>query len=302
MSKLSVVICTYNRDKYIYNVLKSIAENNFSIEKYEIILINNNSSDNTESECYRFQSDFSFVTFNYFMEKEQGLSYARNRGIKESSGDFIIYVDDDATVNQEYLQSYYNFFEQYPLAMAAGGAVIPIYETKKPKWLSYFTTQLITCYFNKGEKIIPFGKFGFPRGGNVAYRKDVFDKIGLFNVELGRNGGNLIGAEEKDIFDKMRTANMKFYYIPNAILYHIIPEKKLTKEYFKNLTFSIGKSEKMRTKAISKWKYIKRIVIEAIKWSVSFALFIYYTLTLRPTKGWKLLLFRWYVSKGLLLK
>jgi hypothetical protein len=95
---------------------------------------------------------------------------------------------------------------------------------------------------------------------------------------------------------------MKFYYIPNAILYHIIPAKKLTKEYFTNLTVSIGKSEQRRTKAISKWKYIKKIVIELIKWIISIFLCIGYTLGFSPQKGWKLVVFRWNVTKGLIRK
>ena len=297
--KLSIIICTYNRDKYIYNVLKSIALNNLSADLYEILVINNNSTDTTEKECERFHSDFKGINYHYFVEKNQGLSYARNRGIAEATGEIVIFVDDDATVNQEYLQSYYDFFEKYKFATAAGGAVIPVYETEKPKWMSYYTEQLISCYFYKGDKIKLF-KRGFPCGGNAAYRKEIFDKIGLFNVDLGRNGNNLIGAEEKDIFDKMRSQGFKFYYLPNTVLYHIIPQKKLTKEYFKNLTLSIGKSEKIRTQSISKWNYIKRIINELIKWAAAVFLCLRHTLTLSPQKGWKLLLFRWYVTRGLI--
>jgi glycosyltransferase involved in cell wall biosynthesis len=301
MKKLSVVICTYNRDKYIYNVLKSIAVNNFPADLYEIIVINNNSTDSTEKEYERFCSDFQHINCHYFIEKNQGLSHARNRGIKESSGEIIIYVDDDATVNQEYLQSYYDFFEKHEYAMAAGGSVIPVYETEKPKWMSYYTERLVSCYFYKGEKIKLFTR-GFPCGGNAAYRSKIFADIGLFNIDLGRNGTNLIGAEEKDIFDKMRSRKLKFYYLPNAVLYHIIPQTKLTKEYFKNLTLSIGKSERIRTLSISKWKYTKKIVSELIKWIVSVFLYLKYILILSPQKGWKLLVFRWYVAKGLIEK
>ena len=300
MQKISIIICTYNRDKYIYNVLKSIAENDFPAEKFEILLINNNSTDDTERECNRFRTDFPLPDYRYFIEKEQGLSYARNRGIKESTGDILIYVDDDATVNKEYLQTYYSFFDQHPAAMAAGGPIIPKYETQEPKWMSHFTRPLITGSLYKGNCISEFKGERYPGGGNAAYRKSVFEKTGLFNVDLGRKGNNLMGAEEKDIFDKMRSLGMKYYYLPDAILYHIIPGTKLTKEYFDFLTYSIGKSERMRTKAISQWKYVKRIISEGIKWVVSIFLCIGYTLMLMPRKGWKLILFRRNVTKGLL--
>ncbi len=102
---LSVIICTYNRQKYIYNCLKSIADNEYGVNEYEIVLINNNSTDDTEAECDRFRKDFPQIDFNYFVEKQQGLSYARNRGIAEAKGDILVYVDDDATVNKDYLST-----------------------------------------------------------------------------------------------------------------------------------------------------------------------------------------------------
>lgn len=293
-------MCTYNRDKYIYNVLKSIADNKISKDKYEIVLVNNNSNDNTEAECNRFTTDYPDVKFRYFIESNQGLSYARNRGIQESNGDLLVYVDDDALINDEYLQTYISFFEQYPEIDAAGGPILPKYETEEPSWMSTFTRQLITGKLYLGDNVREFPSQSFPGGGNAAYRKSVFDKVGLFNVELGRKGDSLIGAEEKDIFDKMTTLGMRFFYLPNAILYHLIPEKKLTKEYFDKLTYSIGKSERIRTKNISTWKYIKRIIMEGVKWAASFVLCAFHTVKLSPSKGIKLIQFRWNVTKGLL--
>jgi glycosyltransferase involved in cell wall biosynthesis len=275
-------------------------ENKFPYKDYEIVLINNNSTDNTENECKRFLSDFPQVDFRYFMEKNQGLSFARNRGIKEAIGEILIYVDDDATVSKNYLQTYADFFKQNPQVMAAGGAIFPVYEKEEPKWFSHYIKILITCYFYEGDRVKKMKSGQFPKGGNAAYRKIVFDTIGLFNVDLGRKGKSLIGAEEKDIFDRMLKLKMEFYYLPNAILYHIIPPSKLTKEYFNNITYSIGKSERLRTLSISKSKFRKRIFAETIKWAASIILFFKYLILFKPQKGTKLLLFRWNVTKGLL--
>jgi glycosyltransferase involved in cell wall biosynthesis len=296
---ISIIICTYNRDKYIYNVLQSLAQNEFSTDLYEIVLINNNCTDQTEEKCNLFQQNYPHVTFRYFIETEQGLSHARNRGIKEAKGDILVYVDDDALVNKEYLSAYYELFQNEKDVFAAGGPIIPKYETEPPKWMSFFTKELLTGYLEQGNKIGKF-KRKYPGGGNAAYRKEVFEKTGLFNVELGRKGGNLVGAEEKDIFDKMATKGMRILYHPKAILYHIIPERKLTNEYFKRLTLSIGQSEKTRTLSISKTKYLKRLFMECIKWMASCVLCLGYTLAGSPQKGFKLLIFRWNVTKGLL--
>ncbi len=300
--KLSVIICTYNREKYLYNVLKSIADNNFPTAQYEIVLVNNNSKDRTEAICQQFANDFPQVDFHYCVEIKQGLSHARNRGIAEAQGDIIIYVDDDAVVNKEYLLTYWDFFAVHPEAYAAGGPVVPQYETEEPRWMSHYTLNLITGYQNHGNKQKPYTGKAYPGGGNAAYRKVVFDTVGLFNPELGRNGASLAGSEEKDIFDKMRQANMPFYYLPTAILYHQISAEKLTQDYFDRLTYGIGVSERNRTLAISRGKYLKRLIAEGIKWCATLVLLVGYTCAGAPQKGTKLVSFRKNVTKGLLHK
>lgn len=298
---ISVIICTYNRDKYIYGVLQSIALNDYPKSKYEIVLVNNNGTDNTEAEVARFASDYPDVTLRTFVETNQGLSYARNRGIKESGGNILIYVDDDATVNKEYLSGYAAFFEANPDISAAGGPIIPDYEEgEEPEWMTYFIKRLLTAYLYFGDKEREFPGKNYPGGGNAAYRKAVFEKVGLYNVELGRSGGNLGGGEEKDIFNKMIAAGMKFRYIPQPVLYHKIPKYKLEKDYFNRLTCGIGASEKARTLAVSKGCYIKRLFAELIKWGGTLVLWCWYAIQFKPGRGNMLVRFRWNVTRNLL--
>lgn len=300
--KFSIIFCTYNREKYIYNAMKSIAEQDFSTQDYEIVLINNNSTDRTESICAQFRVDYSNVNFNYFVETNQGLSYARNRGVKESRGDVLIFVDDDATVFDTYLSSISTFFDAHPQVRACGGPIVPVYEVDKPKWLSHYTEQLIGGALYYGDSIKPFKNGKYPGGGNSAFRKEIFEKYGLFNVDLGRKGTGLIGAEEKDLYDRLTRGHEVFYYLPQMGIHHYIPEKKLTEAHFKELTYSIGKSERIRTKAVSEKAYRGRVLSECKKWIGSLVLFIGYTIAFSPNKGWKLIEFRWYVTKGLFEK
>lgn len=300
--KLSVIFCTYNREKYLYNALKSIAKQDFPYQDYEIVMVNNNSTDSTESICKKFQEDYPQVEFHYFLETNQGLSYARNRGVKESKGDILVFVDDDATVFEFYLSSIKLFFEAHPDVAACGGPIVPVYEIDKPKWLSHYTEQLIGGALYEGDKVKPFRNGKYPGGGNSAFRKEVFEKYGLFNVELGRKGTGLIGAEEKDLYDRLTKGDEAFYYLPLMGIHHYIPEKKLSESHFRELTYSIGKSERIRTKAVSANAFSNRVLGECKKWAGSVVLFFIYALKLSPAKGWKLLQFRWYVSKGLLGK
>lgn len=302
MKRFSIIICTYNREKYIYNVMKSIVEQNIPTDKYEIVLVNNKSTDSTKDICLQFEKDYPKVDFRYFDELNQGLSYARNRGVAESRGEILVFVDDDASVYENYLPAIDQFFEQYPAVSACGGPIQPVYEVAKPKWLSHYTEQLIGGALYEGDKTKPFRNGKYPGGGNSAFRKEVFEKYGLFNVDLGRKGTGLIGAEEKDLYDRLDRGGEAFYYLPEMGLFHYIPEKKLTEAHFRELTYSIGKSERIRTKSVSDGAYRKRLQSELVKWVASWVLFFGFLITFRPSKGWKLLQFRWYVTKGLLGK
>ena len=298
--RFSVIFCTYNREKYIYKAMESIALQDYPRDKYEIVLVNNNSTDKTEELCKAFREKYPDIHFNYCVETQQGLSYARNRGIKESKGELFVYVDDDATVFPNYLKAYDDFFNSYPNTLIAGGPIIPHYEIDPPKWISYYTKVLLTAYLYKGEKIIPFKNGVFPVGCNACFRAEVFEKFGLFNVELGRKGSSLIGAEEKDFFLRLFAVKEKAWYVPLAGIYHYIPEQKLTEEHFKKLTYSVGVSERIRTLSISKTALAKRLAFETVKWAGTTVLFFSFLIKGEFSKGKKLLEFRYNVTKGLL--
>jgi GT2 family glycosyltransferase len=135
----------------------------------------------------------------------------------------------------------------------------------------------------------------------MAVRKKAFDQYGTFHPDLGRKGDSLDGAEEKDFFYRLMAAQEKIYYVPDAIVHHSVPDRRLTFDFFRRQATGIGKSERIRAKNISAFEYLKSIVREGLKWGVSVVLFLFYFLTLRPAKAVRLLAFRWFVSKGLLL-
>ena len=297
---LTAIICTYNRAKYIGGLLESVAKNDLAKSAYEIVLVDNNCTDNTREICEAFAKAHKDVQFRYVLEPEQGLSAARNKGIKEAKGDVIVYIDDDALVDTDYLRTYAEWFETHPETMACGGPIEPLYETKEPSWMTPYTKALLTAWMNYGDKVREYPKGRYPGGGNAAYRKEVFDKVGLFNTALGRKGGNLMGSEEKDIFDKMHSLGMQVLYLPTPILHHIIPQAKLEPDYFNRLTTQIGISERQRTLAISNGKYIKRLCSEGVKWCGTLVLLCIYTISFHPMRGWKLVQFRHNVTGGLL--
>jgi len=297
---ISIIICTYNREQFIYKALQSLAQNDFSTDLYEIILVNNNSTDQTETQCKTFQQDYPHINFRYFIETNQGLSHARNRGISESQGDLLVFLDDDSFVNPDYLQNLDQYQKEYPNMAAFGGEITPLFETGiAPAWLSKWTYSWVSA-INLGNSVTLFTGNKYPIGANMGFKKNYFEKHGAFNTALGRSKKNMMGGEEKDLFNRVDKQTEKIYYLPLLKVQHVIPESRTTKAYIKRLGEGIGMSEKLRTLSISKSCYFKRLVSEKIKWIASLVLFVGFALAFKPQKGTVLLLFRWNVTKGLL--
>lgn len=298
---VSIIICTYNRAKYIGPLLESIVRNDFDKTRYEVVLVDNNSTDDTPQVCASFASAHPELLLRYVQEQEQGLSAARNKGIREAEGEILIFVDDDALVDEHYISYYVEFLAEHPEVMAAGGPIEPQYETSEPDWMTKYTRALLCGWMNYGSEVRAYPSGRYPGGGNACYRREVFDRVGLFNTSLGRKGTSLMASEEKDIFDKMATQGMDVRYIPGPVLHHIIPQHKLEKDYFNRLTLQIGISEHKRTLALSPLKFIRRLFDECIKWGGTIVLLIGYACSGHPMKGWKLVLFRCNVTRGLVL-
>ena len=293
---ISFIIPVYNALPYLEHCVRSILLQSY--RKIEVILIDDGSTDDSGLLCDRLAQEDARIRVLH--QANQGLSATRNNGIKEAKGDIIIYVDDDALVDSDYIRIYAEHFAVHPDTMAAGGPIEPLYETQEPSWMSPYTKALLTAWMNYGDQVREYPNGRYPGGGNAAYRKEVFERVGLFNTELGRKGNLLLASEEKDIFDKMKALGMRVLYLPTPVLHHCIPQAKLEEDYFNRLTLQIGRSERMRTRAISKGKYFKRLFSEGIKWGGTLALLGIYTLQGHPMKGWKLVLFRRNVTRGLL--
>lgn len=296
---ISVIVCTYNRDKYIYDVLKCIAENDFPYDEYEIVAVDNNSTDNTAYEIRRLHSDYPAVNLKQVTEQSQGLSYARNRGILESGGDILAFLDDDAFTGRDYLSRLSATMSSHPDIDAFGGRIIPTFESGiTPGWLCRWTYSWVSG-LEMGDTMIQFRK-NYPIGANMGFRRKVFDRCGMFNTSLGRVGRNLAGGEEKDIFHRIQSAGFSIFYIPDIPVRHMIPDTRTSTDYIRRLGLGVGTSERIRCREQGMTSYIKRILLEAFKWSATFALWMYYFVTGKNCCGNMLVMFRWNVTKGLL--
>jgi len=156
-------------------------------------------------------------------------------------------------------------------------------------------------YFDKGPTPFYFTD-DYPRGSNMAFRMMVFEKTGKFNVELGRIGSQLFGGEEKDLFNRIYSAEIKVLYAPNAMVFHCVPKERTTFDYIKKQALGTGISERIRSKNEGLMSYIKRITNECIKWIGSIVLWFRYAMFLQIAKGNMIIFFRFWVTRGLLFK
>lgn len=226
---LSIIICTYNRVKFLEKCLNSILKQ-ISNNNIEIIVIDNNSNDNTKD----YISKISSNKINYFLEKQQGLSYARNKGIKLAKGKYIAFVDDDAIINDGWFESLMNEIKKNKKNLIYGGPIYPNFEIECPNWIdqNYFIR-----IFKRSDGILDklTAQDGFS-GGNMCIPKNIFDKIGSFNTELGMIGNQLGLGEESELFFRIHNKlnNVRLYNINNMSITHFEAKNKLDKEYLKN--------------------------------------------------------------------
>lgn len=293
---ISVIICTYNRERYIGEALKRVAKTKY--REYEIILVDNNSTDGTAQIVKDFIKANPGVPIKYFLETKQGLSNARNRGMEEAKGDVFVFLDDDSLVQGDYLKTLDDYLTLNPQADAFGGRIEPLFdECPRPKWLCRWSMGWVSA-LDMGDSVHEFEGKAFPIGANMGIRRAIAEKAGPFNPDLGRKGGNMDAGEEKDMFRRIRAAGGTIWYFPELRVQHVIPEKRTTLEYVDRFADGVGISERRRTKADG--TYTKRLLSEAVKWCGTIVLFFWYLITFRPVCGATLVRFRAHVTRKLL--
>lgn len=297
MIRLSVIISTYNRSAMLLQTLQSLVEQNASRYEWECVVVNNNSTDDTAERVEEFITEHSGFNLRMVNEPNQGLSYARNRGIRESEGEYIAILDDDEKVSPDFVDAYIELFDSVGDAVAAGGPIVAEYLIAKPDWMSSYTERPIANTLYLGDEIKPFPKDRIPGGGNMAIRRDAIRRYGVFDTSLGYVGEDLVGGEESDLFERLDIAEAKYYYVPKAVMYHLIPEQKLTKEYFERLCFNIGVSQRRRARYFHRER--KVMLLEKAKWCATLLIAAFYTLTFRLPKARYLILMRQCISRGL---
>ncbi|MCH8554128.1 MAG: glycosyltransferase [Schleiferiaceae bacterium] len=299
---ISCIICSYNRDNYIVDAIESVVNQTLDRDLYEILIIDNNSKDRTaELAKGLVQKHRDTHQIHYFLETDQGLSYARNRGLAEAKGEWLCYIDDDAIAQPDFLESIYNFILKHPKAGGMGGKILPKYVHGKPSWMNPFMEGLVSKV-DYGNTVFAFSGKRFPIGCNMTYKKTALEKIGRFDVDLGRKGDTGVASEEKDIFLKVAALGLPVYYLPDAVVAHVIESDRLQYSYIQKISAGIGRGERMRIAKLGAVAVFKKNIELLAKFAAGSIIALGYALSLQFAKAKAVFLFRVNVMRGWLYR
>ncbi len=276
---ISVVICTYNRDKFLPKALESLAKQSANPKDFEIIIVNNNSTDSTETIIQTFIKNHPELNIHYTIETNQGLSFARNKGIETAKGEIISFMDDDAIARNDFVNQLQHHFQEYPDYSAMGGKVIPIYGNNElePVWMSKYI-QGIVSKVDYGEKTKPFPK-KYPAGCNMAFKKEVFTKIGKFNTDLVYRG------DDKYIFYQLKEYGLKVLYAPEIFVNHYIDSYRIQPKFIDKISRSIGASERLRLSTEAWYQSVYKFIEYLYKYIGAIILYVMFLFKGQEPKG-----------------
>jgi glycosyltransferase involved in cell wall biosynthesis len=233
MLNFSIIICTYNRASLLEKCLESLAQQDLS--ESEVIIVDNNSKDDTEKVIQRFITLYS--NFRGLKETNQGLSFARNCGMNAANSDWIIFLDDDCYVDPSYTKFLREEIKSNEFR-CIGGVYLPWYKEGKKNWYKdSYGSNLYKRTTNR-ELI----KDQFADGGNIIFYKPLLLELGGFNTRLGMKEDSLSYGEETEIQVKMRKIGHKIGLNENLIIHHLVPLKKQSFRWIIKSAFANGET------------------------------------------------------------
>ena len=239
--RITAAICTHNRAALLPAAIESLLTQNLPSTDYEILVIDNTSTDKTPQIIQRYLNAPGSVTLRSAVQPVLGLSHARNLAVEMAAGEIIAFLDDDAVADPAWLVALLEAYAMHPDAWAVGGKVLPLWEGKRPIWL---TDDLLPhlSILDLGDVVRSLHAGEQLYGVNFSCRRYAFDQIGLFRTDLGRQGIALLGSEESEFQQRLLQQGQSLIYTPHAVVSHRVPEERLQQWYFIRLAYHKGRT------------------------------------------------------------
>ena len=218
---MSVVLCTYNRRDLMAAALKSLCEQTLRPWSYEVIVVDNNSTDGTRQHVLEVSRQYPHV--RYCFEAQQGLSHGRNTGFQAARGLYVAYIDDDCTVPRQWLDIAHRVIVHVAPALF-GGPYQPFYHSLKPRWyLDRYGT------YDGGPVARVLDQDEYLSGTNLFIRRSLLERLGGFHTGVGMTGTRLGYGEETAFQRRVRSEhhNAVIYYEPRLTVFHLVRSEKM---------------------------------------------------------------------------
>jgi len=239
----TVSIPTYNGAKRLPKVLDLLL-NQTGVENlnWEIIIIDNNSKDDTNkiSEYYQKFSNKNF-SVRYFLEKEQGIAFARMRAINEARGEFIAFIDDDNLPANDWVLQSYLFGKEHPQAGAWSGQIHGDFEVNPPKDFARIQAFLAIREHGLKPYLFDADNLRLPPGAALVVRKQAWcESVPEQLVFKGRLTKLMVAGDDTEALLYLHKEGWEIWYNPAMHIDHQIPHWRLEKDYLLVLARGCG--------------------------------------------------------------
>jgi glycosyltransferase involved in cell wall biosynthesis len=223
--KYTVIICTFNRSQFLSKALTSLLTQSFRKDDFTVIVVDNNSTDETPQVVASFSKHSLKV--KYVFEKRQGIAFARNRGAQEVTTDYFLYLDDDAVVMTDWLENFDDFNTKTEKKYdCITGLVSLEWEGKsRPAWFPIKYEPLLSSY-NLGPELIELTEQNYLLTLNVAFKRASFFALKGFRQDLGRVGSSLFSGEDVDLLHRLLKSGYRAAYLPSMRATHIVDKTR----------------------------------------------------------------------------
>jgi len=266
MIKLSVIIPTRNRAALLKCTLDSIVKQTIDQSLFEVIICDNNSTDDTGEISHIFAH--KFLNFRYEKTIEPGLHVGRNKGFLESKGDILVYIDDDIEALPEWLYTINEAFNDEDVVLV-GGKNLPKWEIPPPDWALQMWApnqhgERVCGYFsiidlgNEIKATDPYNVYGC----NFSVKKSIINETKGFHPDgMPQEMIKYRGDGESAVSEYIKQNGYKTIYHPMASVFHLVSNERLTIDYLRKRGFNQGVSDSYTTIRTPKLASSKRIFI-----------------------------------------
>lgn len=256
--RISVILPTKDRGPAVERTLAALLQQDLPAADYEVVVVDNASREENAA-ALRAWCALHPGRARYISEPEPGLNRARNAGVANADGAVLAFLDDDAIPAPSWLSELLAAFDTHPAAWAIGGRVVSEFTSAPPAWLDE-RFELYLSAFDRGDEVRQLSYDDYPRGANMAFRKEAFASCGPFAPGLDRRGDLLLSNGDIEMCYRVEAAGHDVLYVPAAQVQHLIRGDRLSHAWFARRAYWQGRSQALFERMhFGAWRLLRKL-------------------------------------------